>query len=80
MARHDGRNRTELEQLPCCGVVDEPDRVPQHVATRPSHQERALPDADLGFRPDTDQAGFDVLKLNATAIVAQVSRRRPRLA
>src|SRR5215831_6821955 len=41
-----------------CGSVDERDAVPQYVAVRRAHEQRALTDGKRRLRADTDQARF----------------------
>src|SRR5215204_2057562 len=40
------------------GGIEHGDAVPQHVAVRCAHQQRALTDGETGLRPDADDAGL----------------------
>ena len=55
------------------GVVEQRDRVPQHVAVRGAHEQGALPDPDLRGDADPEQVGLLLADLAGV-----VARRGPR--
>src|SRR5688500_12478165 len=59
-------------------VVNERRRIPQHVATRRTHEQRALPDREMRPRTDSDQTRLLLADL-VPAFLPQLLQRRPLL-